>query len=294
MSEPDREESPESSLFVSEDQIPGFWLALALVSLGWVAHPHAFWFHTHPHWMWHNATYILWVIGCWIFGALVVRGLVLWCPRPVTLVTAELPPTDAPNQRGQPDRPEQSLQSAMDEVVSSVPLPMTTNTFRVGGHTAPSHRYPIDPAHYRSHPRQGNAPWSSKDPACQSHQADRATTAQRNPQRMPGNHGGALGRAAWPQDEMPSHPSCLSYAGSPTDDDVRPRISHDPSHQGMPQFMHDQQPIQHTIDDPHKNQDAHEHSSDWFRYCYWWELRYPVGYFLSWGVSLVLIHWTWH
>ena len=294
MSGPDWEDSSESSLFVIEDQFPGFWLTLALVSLGWVAHPHAFWFHTHPHWMWHNAIYALWVLGCWIVGALIVRGLVLWFPRPVTLVADELPPTDSREQCGQPDHSKQSLQPTMEDPVSSVSSPMTTDTFRVGGHTAPSHRHPIDTAQYPSHPRQGNAPRSSKAPACQSHQSDRTTATQRNPQRMPGSHGGALGRATRSQDEMPGHPSRLPYAGSPADDDIRPRISHDPSHQGMPQFVYDQQTIQHPIDDSPENQHAHVHPPDWFRYCYWWELRYPTGYFLSWVLSCALLHWTWH
>ena len=290
---PERTDFPEPPRYVIEDQFPGFWLALALISLGWLAHPRAFWFHTHPGWFLHNAVYSVWVIGCWILGAVAVRGLVLRFPHRLALVAYALPPPHADDQDCQPTCSEQSLQTAMDHPVSSASEPMPTDAFRIRWHPARSRRYAIDAAQPPGHPRQSDAPRRPQGQPRQSQQSDRATAAQRNPQRMPGWHGGSLGGASRSQEEMPRHPLRSRHPWAPAHRHARPGMSQHPSDQRMTQLVHHHDSIEHAIDHPPKDHGAHAEPSDWLRYCYWWELRYPIGYLLSWALAFGLLHWTW-
>jgi len=284
---------PEEAPFVTEHRGPGFWLVGVWVSLGWVAHPAAFWGHTHLHWLAHDAMYAFWVLSCWVGGALIVRAGALWGVHRRSLKMGKLPPTHPCEYGNHPEPREHSLESKMDHAIPTTAVPVPTDAFCVGGHLAQPQGHSVDPPQDPSHPSEAYTPRCADSNTHQSDHSYCATTAQRNPQRMASRYGRPLRRTARPHEQMPSHPSSASYHGTPPNDELRPRIPHQPRYKSMPQLMDHQQAIHDTINATGQDQPPHVPSSDWFRYCHWWELRYPLGYFLSWGVSWGLLHWTW-
>lgn len=277
----------------ASDEFLGVWLVLTWASLGWFGPHSVLWHPGHPVWLGHDAAYVVSLIGAWMLAAVVVRGLVRRCPALAPVVDYECPQGDA-DEGTPPGQPHPDLQSSVEARAVASSHPRAAHLLRVGRNARPSEGDAVKPSQHEHPPGQNMPPDRHAPPEPARDAGYRSTPPARNPYGVPRGQAARVFRASRSPAGTPDNWPGPCDARSRANPHPRPGVSQSASYQGVSQFVQGQQRIHRRVARQAPPHQRHPAAPDWFRYAFGAWFRYPVAYFLSWGLALGGLRLVWH